>query len=543
METITSLPLLPIRLVLFLRCMLAFVACCLLSGCFDTKQDITLNPDGSGKMTIESVFIQAPELLKSGSGPSPQEGLTNYIRKTIEQAQGVDAWRDISFHLRNDGKAFFRGTAYFADLSKFKINAMLLHQYAIARDDAGNLTISVGVTPPAGSPIQKPDEPVTAESLQRDRATVQSAMPLIQSTIGSMKQDTTIHVPGVIKRVSNFETNQPRTLHLQFDGTKLVESINHFYLNTNFDQTRIRGELSSLTDLANERIYGQRGPILAVFKPGTAPLFDYAKEVADAQQAFPEFVRQLRAEPASAERPKPAVDGQPAELKVTGIEWFGEESPTRSDFFSSLGRRNYTLHLSAKLSGIVLQVNKVQFNRAKTLEGLDLLPPYHNADLSAAPSIGKDKSTVFFRANLQPPPANSKGIADISGVIECSSMASQRTVDLISGRLRAGTKGTEFDTQIETFDPRLSGSDRISISTQLKPEQLRSIRVLGNAGQLSNLEQRGHTAIGDRHIITYICRNEIPATGKIVAEVLTGEQTLRIPFAMTNVSLLGQPLQ
>jgi hypothetical protein len=198
--------------------------------------------------------------------------------------------------------------------------------------------------------------------------------------------------------------------------------------------------------------------------------------------------------------------------------------------------------LRAALSGIVLQANKVQFTRATTLEGLNLLPPNRNADLSANQSMSTDRSTVFFRANLQPPPVDSKGIMELSGVVECASMASQRTVELVSGQLKGGSKGKEFETQIEFIDPRMSGMDRLSLRTRLKPEQLRSIRVVGDAGQLTYLEQRGHAFVGDTHVITYFSRNEIPHTGKIIAEVLTGEQTLRIPFALTNVTLLGQAL-
>ena len=525
-----------------LRVALLAVVCVFLAGCFDTKQDITLNPDGSGKMVIESVFTQTPALFKGTSQASPQEGVTNFIRKLIEEAGGVDAWRDISFHQRDDGKTFFRGTAYFADLSKFKLGTMIFHGYSVTRDETGNLTISLAASAPAGSPIQRTNEPITAESLQRDRATLRSAMPLLQSTLGTMKQDTTIHAPGIVKRASNFETTQFNTLHILFDGAKLMQAIEHFSFDTNFDHARISGERSSLEDLMNERLYGQRAPIVAVIKPGTAPLFDYAKEVAEARRIFPGFARQLRQESIPIEVPKPAVDGQPATLKVTGIEWFGEDSPTRGYRFSGDGRRGYTVHLRAALSGIVLRAEKVRFTRATTLDGLDLLPPNRNADLTANPVTSKDGSSVSFQVNLKLAPAESRGLSELSGTLECAGMASQRTVELISGKLRAGARGAEFDTQIESFDPRMSGMDRLSLRTRLKPEQLRSLRVVGDAGQFSHLEQRGHTVVGDTHIITYVSRNEIPSTGKIVAEVLAGEQTLRIPFALTNVTLLGQPL-
>jgi hypothetical protein len=524
------------------RNVLLSIACVLFTGCFETKQDITLNPDGSGKMVVESVFTQMPALARMDSAALPNEGLTNFIRKTLEETAGVEAWRDISFHQRPDGRAYFRGTAYFADLSKLQIGSMLVHRYSVTRDETGNLIISLNASAPIDSPLQKTNEPVTVESIQRERAMVRSALPLLQSTLGTMKQDTTLHFSGTLKRASNFEVKPPDMLHLLTDGGKIIQAIEQFVFDTNLDRARISGQKSSFEDLMNERLYGERAPVLAVIKPGTKPLFDYAKEVAEARQAFPVFARMLRTE-AGPQISKPAVNGQPATLTVTGVEWFNGEMPTGSYGLFGDRRRSYTLHLRAALSGIVLRVNKVQFTRAQTLEGLDLLQPNRNSDLGASPSVGTDRSMVFFRAGLQMPPLDTKGIAELSGVLECDSMASQRTIELISGRLRAGTRGTEFETQIDGYDPRMSGHDRLALRTQLKPEQLRSIHIVGDAGQRSQLEQRGHTVIGDMHIITYTTRNEIPPTGKIVAEVLTGEQTLRIPFAMTNVSLLGQPLR
>jgi hypothetical protein len=542
MENTTSFPPRRITTLRPLRLVLLGVACVLLTGCFETKQDIILNPDGSGKMVVESVFAQMPALVRTDSAALPNEGLTNFIRKTLEETAGVEAWRDISFHQRADGRAYFRGTAYFGDLSKLQIGSMLVHRYSVTRDETGNLIISLNTSASIDSPLQKITEPVTAESIQRERAMVRSALPLLQSTLGAMKQDTTLHFSGALKRSSNFEVKPPSLLHLLTDGGKIIQAIEQFVFDTNLDQVRISGQKSSFEDLMNERLYGERAPVLAVIKPGTKPLFDYAKEVAEARQAFPEFARKLQTE-AGMEISKPTVDGQPATLTVTGIEWFNGELPTRSH--SSFGdrRRSYILHLRAGLSGIVLRVNKVQFTRAKTLEGLDLLRPNGNSDLGASPSVGTDPSMVFFRAGLQMPPLDTKGLAELSGVLECDSMASQRTVELISGRLRAGTKGAEFETQIDGYDPRMSGYDRLSLRTRLEPGQLRSIHIVGDAGQRSQLQQRGHTVIGDMHIITYITRNEIPSTGKIVAEVLTGEQTLRIPFALTNVTLLGQSLR
>lgn len=513
------------------------IVCTLLTGCFDTKQEITLNPDGSGKVVIESTFSLSPTL--GGHGATPRDGLTNYIRKTLESAEGVEAWRDVSFRWHEDGRAFFRGTAFFQDLSKLKIEPMTGQGYSMTHDDVGNLIITLAVSPPPEFPIQKTSQPVTEESLARDRAALRSAMPLFKSTLGAMRVDTTIHVPGAIKRCSNFETNRPNRLNRLTEGAKFIEVLEDFLLNTNLDAARISGQQLQFEDLANEKLYGERGPILAVVKPSGARLFDYNSEVASARRDFAATAKTLNLAGHVPNELKPALPGAPARVSVAGVQWnFGSSSQSRIS--SDWNGPGYTLSLKAELPGTVLKLNRIEILSASTVEGTNLLPKNAWRD---RPMLMPGATNLTFRVRLNEPPVESKGLAEVTGFLECDSMSNQRTVELISGRLKAGAKGTEFDTQIDGLDPRLSGMDRLSLRTRLKPEQIRSIRITSDAGQILYLQQSGHTLLNDEHVITYICRNEIPQNGKIVAEVLTGEQTLKIPFALTNVNLLGQPLK
>jgi hypothetical protein len=521
------------------RLLALLLFCPLLTGCFDTKQEITLNPDGTGKVVIESTFTLSPGVGGFSSSATPSQGLTNHVRKILESAEGVEAWRDVSFRWQEDGRAYFRGIAFFSDLSKFKVEAMTGQGYSVTRDDAGNLNITLAASPPPESPIQRANQPVTSESLARDRATLRSAMPLLQSTLGTMKVDTTIRVPGTIKRSSNFEISTPNTLRRLSDGKEYIEALQDFLLNTNYDAARISGERIQFDDLMNEKLYGQRGPIMAVIKPGKTRWFDYHKEVASARRDFAPIAKALNLGDQVPSEPKPAAPGAPAKVSVTGIQWnYGNSSPVRNSFDENAP--GYTLRLKADLPGTVLKLNRIEVLRATTIEGSNLLPKYAWRDM---PTLMPGATTLTFRVRLNEPPIESKGLAEVSGFLECDSMSNRRTVKLISGRLKTGAKGAEFDTQIDGIDPRLSGKDRISLRTRLKPEQIRSIRILGDAGQTAYLQQRGHTTLNDEHVITYLSDHEIPPKGKIVAEVLTGEQTLKIPFALTNVNLLGQPLK
>ncbi len=238
---------------------------------------------------------------------------------------------------------------------------------------------------------------------------------------------------------------------------------------------------------------------------------------------------------------KPAAGETPAAIKVTGVQWqFETEDALR--FMGSGVRHGYTLYLKAELTNSIFYVNRVEFSRAMTMEGMNLLPQKRGWNEAPNPQLLPGGSQVTFRACLVSPPLDSKGIAELSGFLECSSPEEWRTVELISGKLRGGTKGTEFGTQIDDKFPNLAGGDKLALRTSLKPEQLRSVKVVGDDGQSASLSRRTHTIFGDEHVYTYACRQELPLTGKIVADVMTGNQMLKVPFTLTNLTLLGQPL-
>jgi hypothetical protein len=48
--------------------------------------------------------------------------------------------------------------------------------------------------------------------------------------------------------------------------------------------------------------------------------------------------------------------------------------------------------------------------------------------------------------------------------------------------------------------------------------------------------------VGNQHSYRLYTQKSIPLSGKLVAEVLTGSKTVRIPYSLTNITLFGQPL-
>jgi len=204
-------------------------------------------------------------------------------------------------------------------------------------------------------------------------------------------------------------------------------------------------------------------------------------------------------------------------------------------------RPGYTLSVSAELPGAVLALKKVEVTRASTLEGRKL-------DCTAAPrqTVTRGPSQLLTNVSLDIPlgelPLESRGLAEVSGILECERAENQRAVELISGKLKAGAKGQEFDSEIEFIGSHIAGGEKLVLKTTLPPEQLQSVRVVEGSGRAVKLEKRSMMRVGDRHSYTWISTGSIPRTGRVVADVLSGSETVRIPFAIRNLSLLGQPL-
>src|SRR4030095_3449487 len=138
---------------------------------------------------------------------------------------------------------------------------------------------------------------------------------------------------------------------------------------------------------------------------------------------------------------------------VTGIQW--RFVGTKPSSFNLESRPGYTLSLNAELPGTVLGTRKIEVTRALTLEGVRLESPptlvHHITGRSESPM---SRTNVSFDIELKSPPLDSKGLAEVSGFVECDSAENQRTGDLTTASLRGGAKGDEFGAELESVGTR-----------------------------------------------------------------------------------------
>lgn len=285
----------------------------LAAGCIDLEEEYTLNPDGSGKVAVR--WVSAPPGLGGEKGADATA--IALLKDEILNAEGVDAWKDASCTVRDDGKFEFKGTAYFTDFSKLKLHNM--GQAGIAfkssRDAAGNLVIvkeqkerrAVG-----GGPLSDED---ARKKLREVRAEYQKGKQMLESMLTEFRNTVRINLPGRIGSRTNFEKTSDTSIRIMLEGRTLLKAHYELIMNDEWmlKQLKEHGDVTNaaIDERLVEKVFGEKGPIRAVTTGGLKPQFDYAAEAAQAHKEQEELGRKLGgntvgppAEPEPPQKPK-----------------------------------------------------------------------------------------------------------------------------------------------------------------------------------------------------------------------------------------------
>ncbi|MDQ5979221.1 MAG: hypothetical protein QG602_2195, partial [Verrucomicrobiota bacterium] len=181
----------------------------LLAGCFETKQEFTLNPDGSGKVVHQSTFQTMD--MGGGKGDTAKQAKAA-ASELLSKSQGIEAWRDVSYEVLDDGRIAFKGTAYFRNLSDLDIPNQTMLEFDWARDGgSGTLTLRAkdgpqGKQKPAAKPAADNLTPQQAAAkIKEARAKYQQMKPMMAMIMGAMKHEVVFHLPGRTGKSTAFQ--------------------------------------------------------------------------------------------------------------------------------------------------------------------------------------------------------------------------------------------------------------------------------------------------------------------------------------------------
>jgi hypothetical protein len=551
---------------------LATSLCLLLltSGCFDTKEDYTINPDGSGKVVHECSF-QSLDL--SGQNPEADEALRNAVREVLDKSEGVEAWRDVRFKTLDDGRLFFRGTAYFKDLSKLVIQNQQMLKFGWKRtaDGGGNLDLrtndsepvashnlpeggTVSITSPAkqsrtSTNALSPEE--LAKKIKQDRVQFQQAKPMLAGFLGTMKQTAVFHLPGKVASSSNFAKDASGALTLTFDGAKFLEVMEKLvnddewcrkHAGTGFEDAQ---SAPSMDDEMCQMIFGEKAPVRAVVAAGQTPLFDYAAEAAAARKDYAKVQKELKiggnASGLAGAAASPSQGGALKTVRVAGVRLI-----TESDMKSNLRPFNYdtgyTLAVRVEFSGSVLSVGDgTAVETALADDGSSLLPDKEFDRQISFPQLSTDKTAAMLEVKLKTPGSGVKGLKELSGRVGYNVITGEaKEVDLGFDELKAGAVGTELSAKIMSIQDgwKKDGSKMINVQFNASPDAIKSLSLLVDGAK--EPLQKSMTSFGGKSCtLGYQYKQAFPPKARLVAEVYDKLQTFEAPFKLENLTLLG----
>lgn len=525
---------------------LALGTALLLASCYDTEEEFTINPDGSGKVVHECSF-QSVNL--SNNDDDPEEALQSAITTLIEKSKGVDAWSDVSFKLLDDGRMWFKGTAYFKNIDELEIENQSMLSFTWKKQDNGKAELALSFKKDNDSKQESKAADLTpaekAKKLKTERAKFQQAMPMFSAMLGGLKQTTTFHLPGKVEASSNFKKASSGDLGLTFDGAKMLDALNtlvaddDWLAKNEFDTQKgpaLDNELSGL-------LFGENAPVMASITGATKPLFDYAAEVAAAQKQTAKLQKQLGVVSVA-----PPSKGEPLKsIKVVGVRMISELDK-KLDLRPFNYDAGYTLSVLAEFAGSVLDVtDKSAVTTATASDGTSILKSDREWDLRlGSPKLSADKASAIFDINLNLPPSGAKGLKEVTGTIQYRVAGGSKKTDLGLASFEVGAKGTEFDASIEKIKDgwQKDGSKDIELKLKLKPDDVKTVSlVVDSTSPAIELERRGYSSSGGTTRFTFNFKEGIPEKGSIVVETYDQLKSFDVPFSIENISLLGTPME
>jgi hypothetical protein len=537
-----------------LRVVSALSLAFLLTGCFDTKQEFTINPDGSGKVVHESTFQHFNLTIGGAAATDPQEILGDAIRDVLKNSKGVDAWRDVTFKQVDAQRIYFRGTAYFKDLSKLDIpnQTMLDFAWQTAPDGKMILTLRTNkgdggemAPKPQPAPAVKLSPEEQAKKLKEARDSYQQTKPMLAAMLGPAKQDVLFHLPGKVSQSTNFESQPAGALKINFSGAKLIEALDKLQSDDTWMRNNgaaFSGDMDNKPGMDNQvngLLFGTKGPVEAVVSGPAAPLFNYAAEVAAAKLDFAKTEKELGISAASI---APPAQGEALKnLRVAGVRLI-TESDSKQDLRPFQYPAGYTIALCADFSGSVLAItDKSRVETALADDGTSLLPDGPGSRRINFPRLSKDRTAVVLEIPLNIPGKGVSGLKELSGHLEYTVANGTKEVDLGIDTLKNGAKGTEFGAQVVSIkEGWQKGTQEMDIKLNLGADDVKSLTMLAG-GNKTVLERNGSFGSANSSTLTFTSKQAFPAQARLTAEVYDKVQTFEVPFKLENITLLGRP--
>ncbi|MHC4871637.1 MAG: hypothetical protein ACYTFY_07320 [Planctomycetota bacterium] len=278
---------------------LTLTALVVTSGCIQQRRKVYLNPDGSGKieMTVTTPQMNAMMAGMSGMGganvpkPDPEAEALKAVTKMVKSSDGIDAWKDVSYKVLENGKMKLAGTAYFKDLNNVKIDqggakTNSIIKYMKNSDKSVTLTIENKKQKDKNGEGQK----INKQQIAQMRMQMQMQFGMMKGMFAGFKDHTTLILPGNIAKSNNMQAHPQKknTARIIIDGDKMLTKLEKMMKEDAFWDKVAEDNINVMKDgppqdMMNEKLFGSKGPVTVTTTTDVKPLFDYETEMGEAK--------------------------------------------------------------------------------------------------------------------------------------------------------------------------------------------------------------------------------------------------------------------
>jgi hypothetical protein len=485
-----------------------------------------LNPDGSGKVTVQWEFPLDDSL------PDP----ATLSRNEMSMASGIEAWGFAAAHPAGN-RMIFTGAAYFRDISSVRFHCQGIHvglmELAFRPDAEGRLVLVSGDPAPAPFEVtpDATDEELRAR-LVTEREKFAGMRAFLEDFVAGLSCGATFFLPGRIVSTSGGHPVGERAVRATLSGAAVLDAFDRAFGDDGHMFTLMRGGPAAAALVASLMPGG--GPLCSAVEGPFAPMFDYEMELSVAMRQGAQLMA------AAADAPRPSIPLRDPRVVAVRIVREADQEREYAPFGNS--QTSLAFVFAGELAEAVREASEGRIEALLTDDDLDLLPQEDWNRRIHFPKLTSDGRTVYFEVELPLPGSGTRGFREIRATITCRAAENFETVDLGFAELRSGEAGASHGASIERLEAEDEGRWLLELKLGLSRSAVDAVLVTDPDGAEVPLSPCGYSSWGDECALSFRLERAPDPKGRIAIRLATDLRDVNASFALTDIDLLGRPV-
>jgi len=257
------------------------------AGCLEAKEEMALNADGSGRVTVRAAMLPLPREGAEPAAYTPDDA-RRLAQRMVAGSKGVEAWKDVAYGVAESGAMRFEGTAYFRDVSALAIQSVPSFAIRLERRPGGDLVLELAAGGEGAEPRGEAAEgakgtEAVAKSVERIRADYAQWRAAQGPWFEPLRLDLSIQLPGRVADAGTLERVGETGVRLSVAGRDLLAAMDAMVADgAHLERVATAGEdvFGGPTGRAElrRRLFGSVRPVRVRMTGEAGAVFDYAAE-------------------------------------------------------------------------------------------------------------------------------------------------------------------------------------------------------------------------------------------------------------------------